>query len=223
MAKTKKHQASKKQQSNETRKQSSQSLQRKGEAERSRTDLAYGEQYAPGLSTPFAFMRRFGEEMDRLFGDFGFGRGLIAPAFDSGLDRLGALGSAMWAPQVEVFERDNKLVVRADLPGMTKDDVNVEIADGALVIRGERNSEREEEEEGYYRSERSYGSFYRRIPLPAGASAEAATADFRNGVLEIKMPTEQRAEQKSRQIEIRGGTENEDQPRAKAKAAGQTS
>jgi hypothetical protein len=66
-------------------------------------------------------------------------------------------------------ERDNELIIRADLPGMTKDDIKVDIADNAIAIRGERKSEREEDEEGYYRSERTYGSFYRGIPLPRGA------------------------------------------------------
>jgi HSP20 family protein len=104
---------------------------------------------------------------------------------------------------------------------MTKDDVKVEIADNAVVIRGERKSEREENEKGYYRSERSYGSFYRRIPLPRGVNAEEANADFRNGVLEITMAATHPAELKRQRIEIKGETEREQQPRARAKAAGQ--
>jgi HSP20 family protein len=205
MANTKRNQASKKQkqQSNRTKAQSSQSLQSATEGERLRTDISRREEYSPGLGTPFVFMRRFTEEMDRLLEGFGFG----------------AQVNAMWAPQVEVFERDNQLIVRADLPGMTKDNVNVDIIDDALVIRGERASEREENEQGFYRSERSYGSFYRRIPLPEGVNADNAKADFRNGVLEITIPAPQGAEQKRRQLEIRG--EDEEQPRAKAKAAGQ--
>jgi len=170
------------------------------------------------LGTPFTFMRRFSEEMDRLFEDFGFGRGLLAPGFERSLDTLAA---ATWAPQVEVLERGNQLTIRADLPGMTKNDIKVDVDDNSLVIRGERKSEREEDEEGYYRSERSYGSFYRRIPLPSGAKAEEATADFRNGVLEITMPTSQTSEEKRRQIEIKGESEREEQPRLKAKSAGQ--
>src|SRR6266516_5682722 len=71
-------------------------------------------------ATPFAFMKRFGEEMDRLFEDFGFGPGWITTAGRE-------FGPGVWAPQVEMLERDGNLVVRADLPGLTKDDVNVEI------------------------------------------------------------------------------------------------
>jgi HSP20 family protein len=170
------------------------------------------------LGTPFTFMRRFSEEMDRLFEDFGFGRGWLAPGFERSLDRLNTLASNAWAPQVEVMERDNQLVVRADLPGMSKDDVKVDLDDDSLVIRGERKSEREEDEEGYYRSERSYGSFYRRIPLASGVKAEEANADFRNGVLEITMPAPKRTEAKRRQIDIRGAGEP---AQAKAKGAGQ--
>jgi HSP20 family protein len=174
-----------------------------------------------GLSSPFGFLRRFGEEMDRLFEDFGFGRGSLAPTFASGLDRLNAIGNSMWSPQVEVIERDNQLLIRADLPGLTSDDIDVDISDDTLVIRGERRDESEEEVQGRYHTERSYGSFYRRIPLPTGIDVGEATADFHNGVLEIQLPAPQRQEQKQRRLEIREGkTAGYDQPRAKAKAAG---
>ena len=221
MANTKNNKGSKKRKSNENKPKSSQSLERTSGAESSRTGLSRREQFAPGTATPFTFMRRFSEEMDRLFEDFGFGRGLVAPTFESSLDRLGALGVEAWSPQVEVFERDKQLIVRADLPGMTREDINVDIEDGALIIRGERQNEREENDAGYYRSERSYGSVYRRIPLPQGVSAKDATADFRNGVLEIKMPVLQRADQQRRQLEIRSETQAAEQPQTRAKAAGQ--
>ena len=122
--------------------------------------------------SPFAFMRRFNEEMDRLFQDFSFGRAFPGSSFGREMGMFGEHGSSMWSPQVEVFERGGELVVRADLPGMQKDDVAVDITDNTLVIHGERRSEREEEDEGYYRTERSYGSFYRAIPLPEGVDAE---------------------------------------------------
>ena len=176
------------------------------------------ERETPWLGTPFTFMRRFSEEMDRLFEDFGLGHGWLAPGFERGLDQLESLRTGTWAPQVEVMERSNKLIVRADLPGMTKDDIEVELDDDSLVIRGERKTEREEDEEGYYRSERSYGSFYRRIPLPAGVRTEDASADFRDGVLEITMPVPKRTDQRRRQLQI---GEREEQPRTRAKGAGQ--
>ena len=167
--------------------------------------------------SPFGLMRRFNEEMDRLFQDFGFGHGSES-SFGGEMGMLGNRGLSMWAPQIEVFERKGELCVRADLPGMTKDDIDVEITDNTLVLRGERRSERDEqEEEGYYRTERSYGSFYRTIPLPEGVDGENAVANFRNGVLEITMPVPERAGR--RRLEIREG-ENE-QPRSQTKAAGQ--
>ena len=182
----------------------------------SETGIAPRDESSPARLTgsPFSFMRRFSEEMDRLFGDVSLGRGLA-----SGFGRLANLEDSMWSPQVEAFEREGKLIVRADLPGLTKDDVDVNITDDAITIRGERRQQREEKEEGYYRSERSYGSFYREIPLPSGINSEDANATFRDGVLEITLPAPAR-EPRSRRIEIGTGTEMEQQPRAKTKAAG---
>ena len=157
--------------------------------------------------SPFQMMRRFREEMDRLFEDFGFGRSLMPGLGRDLFSRLGDFGSqSMWSPQVEMFERDGKLVVRADLPGLNKDDVKVEVVDNALTISGERRSEHEEKREGYFRSERSYGSFFRQIPLPEGVNADNADATFNNGVLEIQMNA---PEKKSggRRLEIRDGNE----------------
>ena len=167
--------------------------------------------------SPFSLMRRFSEEMDRLFGDFGLG-GSLASGLGGEFGRLADLERSMWLPQVEAFEREGKLIVRADLPGLTKDDINVDITDDAIKISGERRQEKEENEEGYYRSERSYGSFYREIPLPSGANREEANATFRNGMLEITMPAPVR-QSSSRRIEIGEGSELEPR-RAMSKSAG---
>lgn len=104
--------------------------------------LTRREPFMPSFSTgsPFAFMRRFSEEMDRLFEDFGMGRGWLPSRFWR--DR--EAGQALWSPEIEVFERDNHLIVRADLPGLTKDDIKVECTDDALTIQGERRQEHEE-------------------------------------------------------------------------------
>ncbi|HZE72119.1 MAG TPA: Hsp20/alpha crystallin family protein [Pyrinomonadaceae bacterium] len=192
---------------------------RSAEDSRRETGLARREQSAslPTVS-PFSLMRRFSEEMDRLFGDFDFG-GHLASGFGRESGRLADLEVSMWLPQVEAFERDGKLIVRADLPGLTKDDIKVEITDDAIKIRGERRQEKEEDEEGYYRSERSYGSFYREIPLPSGVKHEEANASFSNGVLEITVPAPAR-QLRSRRIEIGEGPESEQQSKAMGKAAG---
>ena len=158
-------------------------------------------------STPFEFMRRFGEEMDKLFGDFDFGRGWLPPAIARG-------GPGLWAPQIEMFEQDEQLIVRADLPGLTSDDVNVEIDNDAITIEGERRSEQNENREGFYRTERSYGKFYRRLPLPDGVEAENADATFRDGVLEITMNAPKRTESKPRKVEISNASGAKAQRRA---------
>lgn len=181
--------------------------QKKQKEESRAIQKAPTEQSSVSLS-PYAFVRRFMDEMDRVAGDFGFGRGLLSSAEQ-------ALAGGMWAPQVEMFERHGQLVLRADLPGLSKDDVKVELDDNALTIEGERRAEHEEEGEGFYRSERSYGKFYRRLPLPEGVNTDNANATFRDGVLEITLPAPKRESRQTRKLEIRGEAE----PKSKAKAA----
>lgn len=159
-------------------------------------------------ATPYALMKRFGEEMERLFGDFNLGRDWLNPG-------AATRGVGMWSPQIEMFEREGQLVVHADLPGLTKDDVDVEIHDDAITIAGERRGGKEEKSQGFYRSERSYGKFYRRLPLPDGVSVKDATASFDNGVLEITMDAPKRTETKRRRVEIRDAKTAQ----AKSKAA----
>lgn len=157
----------------------------------------------------FDLFERFADEMDRVFEDFGFDRGSLAPRFGrSWLQspwRGAATESKAWAPQVEVFQRQNDLVVRADLPGLTRDDVKVDVTEDRIVIQGERKREREEEHEGVYRSERSYGSFYRAIPLPEGTITDQAKASFKDGVLEITMPAPPDEVRRGRRLEITEG------------------
>jgi HSP20 family protein len=150
-----------------------------------------------GLWNPLALIDRF---FDDFLGYGGLGRG---SSLSSGSRDLGrTTGQSLWYPQVEVRERDGKLVVCADLPGMRKEDVHVEIRDKALVLEGERQQESEQREEGFYRSERSYGRFHRTIPLPEGVNPEQAQANFKDGVLEITVPLPQRQSPQGRRIEI---------------------
>jgi HSP20 family protein len=162
--------------------------------------------------TPFGFVRRFAEDMERLFEDF---EGLYFPSLFTRefFPFRKEFALADWVPKIEVRQHNGQMTVRADLPGLTKDDVKVEITDESLTISGERKEEKEEKREGYYRSERSYGSFYRRIPLPQGVNGDKATATFNDGVLEITMPVTQ-SEPRGRRLEIKEAAET-----AKAKAA----
>jgi len=197
-----------------------------------RESPAYGTSSSGGGSNPFALMRRMMEDMDRLFSDFGFttpgmfgssllssgsspssGQRTLGSAPQRGgqsLERGGQRGGLqqqsfgnLWAPQVEVFERGNNLVVRADLPGMSRENVDVELDDDALIIRGERRNDVEDEDEGFYRSERSYGSFYRAIPLPEGIDSSACNATFKDGVLEVTLPKPPQQPSRSRRIDVR--------------------
>src|SRR5215469_1859327 len=121
---------------------------------------------------PFGLMKHFTREMDRWFGyDV-----TVAPAGE-------------WRPVIEVKQETGKLLVTAELPGVNKEDVKVHVADNALVVEGERKYEKTEKHEAYFHTERSYGRFSRAIPLPDGANAEKATAQFNNGVLNIAIPT----------------------------------
>ncbi len=93
-----------------------------------------------------------------------------------------------WDPQVDMYEQGEELVVKVELPGVAREDIDVEIENGDLVIKGERHSEHEVKEEHAYRMERSFGSFYRRLPLPEGVKEEDISATYTDGVLEIRTP-----------------------------------
>jgi HSP20 family protein len=128
-----------------------------------------------------------------LFDEFGF-----RPRF---FDR--ALPDTAWMPDVEIFQRDNRLIVRADLPGLKKDDVKVHVEENVLIIEGERKEESEVKKEGLYRSERTYGSFYRGLSLPEGVKADQIDASFKDGVLEITMPVEKAKVAKSIDVKVK--------------------
>jgi HSP20 family protein len=153
-------------------------------------------------ATPFRMLERFADEMDRVFDDFGFGRWRSRQPW-RGFGMLS--GEETWTPEVEIFHRNSELVIRADLPGLTKDDVKVDVTEDQVTIEGERQRQHEEEREGVYRSERSYGRFYRVISLPEGVIADQAKATFKDGVLEIAMPAPPEQARRGRRLEIAEG------------------
>lgn len=148
------------------------------------------------VAGPFEFMRRFGEGMDRAFGRLG-PWWLPSP--------LGLEMPVGWAPQIDVFKRDDDLVVRADVPGLDRKDLKVEVTNEAVVIQGERRQAHEEKRGSVYRSECSYGRFHRSVPLPPGVKAEEARATFKKGVLEVVMPAPDLAASRGRRVEIKEG------------------
>jgi HSP20 family protein len=134
----------------------------------------------------------FSREVDRLFDTF-FGQG--------------ERDARRWVPPMDLVESEKHFVLKADLPGLSEGDVAIEVEDGTLRISGERKAEREESERGWYRIERSFGSFSRSLSLPDGVDTDGIDASFRNGVLEVRIPKP--AERKPRRIEIgRGAGEN---------------
>src|SRR5215207_909202 len=105
-----------------------------------------------------------------------------------------------WVPPMDLVEAENHFVLKADLPGLSEGDVNIEVQDGSLTISGERKTERHEHERGFYRIERAFGSFNRSLTLPDGIDPDGIEASFSNGVLEVRIPKPE--ERKPRRIEI---------------------
>jgi HSP20 family protein len=133
-------------------------------------------------------------DVNRLFNSF----------FGSGAGSPGNGQTRRWVPPMDLVETDEHLVLRADLPGMSEEDVAIEARDGDLVISGERKSEHEEKGEGFYRIERAFGTFQRTLALPDGVDLDKVNASFDNGVLEVRIPKPE--ERKPRQIAIGGRT-----------------
>lgn len=122
------------------------------------------------------------EEMEHRFDEV-FGHSLLPSIW-----RRLPMERMAWAPAIDVFERGDKLVVKAEVPGMKEDDIHVSVEGDMLTVRGEKKTESEVKEEDYYRSERSYGSFFRSVALPSTVDASKIEADYENGVLEVTLP-----------------------------------
>jgi HSP20 family protein len=109
----------------------------------------------------------------------------------------------MFGPSTDVTETEKNVDVSVELPGMTEKDIDISLSSDAMTIRGEKKIEHEEERKGVYMSERSYGSFYRTIPLPAGVDADKADATFKNGVLTVSLPKTPEAQAKVKRIPVK--------------------
>jgi HSP20 family protein len=147
---------------------------------------------------PFAWMRQMQDQLDRTFSSIWSGGGT-----SSSWTPDNVFGPSDWSPAIDVFQRGNDLVIRADVPGLSKDDIAVDIADDQLTIRGDRRYDHEEERDGVFRSERSYGSFCRVVPLPQGAIPDSAKATFNNGVLEIVLQAPSFDVRRGRRVDIK--------------------
>ena len=139
---------------------------------------------------PFNEMVDLRNRMNRLFGDS------LLPAFEGRED----LSLSRWNPAVDIYEDDDAIVIKAELPGIDKDNITIDVKGRVLTLKGERNSENEVKEENFYRRERVYGKFERAFTLPAGIDPETVKADFKDGVLKIDLPKPE--EEKPKQITI---------------------
>lgn len=153
--------------------------------------------------SPFSMMGRLMDEMDRFFSG-------VAGEFPSSIRPFGGevgrgISAAGWSPEIETFQRNNQLVVRADLPGLRAEDVKVEVSGDELVISGERTEDKQETIGGQKYTERHYGSFERRFTLPEGCDPSNIDASFDNGVLEVCLAMPQREEPKTRKVQIKSG------------------
>jgi HSP20 family protein len=132
-------------------------------------------------------------EMNRLFNTF----------FDAPGEQQGA--APRWLPAMDLVETEDAFVLRADLPGLTENDVNLELENNVLTISGERKSEHEERREGYHRVERGYGRFARQLTLPEGVKPDGIEARFDNGVLEVRIPKPEERKPRKLNISVGGG------------------
>jgi len=139
--------------------------------------------------SPFTQMSTLWDEMNDLFEQHFGGRSLMRPL--SGMTR--------WAPSVDMYETDDEIVVKADVPGMSKEDLEVTVTEEAITISGETQAEEEVKGENYMRRERRYGKFTRRLPLPAAVHLDEAKAKFTDGILEVRVPKEAKPEEEAGQ------------------------
>lgn len=139
---------------------------------------------------PFRELRSLNDEMNRLFTGNLSGQ------------NSGEFARGSWSPSVDIYEDKDRLIVEAELPGMSRDDFELTVENNVLTLKGERKFEKKTEGDNYHRVERSYGSFTRQFTLPQTVTSDGATADFENGVLRVALP--RREETKARKIEIAG-------------------
>ena len=139
---------------------------------------------------PWREMETFQDRINRLFDD----------SFLPTLSLREDMGLKDWNPAVDIYEKDGKIVVKAELPGMEKKDIKVNLEDHVLTLEGERSEEKEEKKDNYYRKERSFGKFHRSFRLPEGIDAEKVDASFKDGVLKVEITKPE--EKKPKKIDV---------------------
>lgn len=147
---------------------------------------------------PFTDLGRWERDMERMFDDF-WGR-RMRPWWPERWSLPAVLEIS--PPAIDLYEEKDDIVVKAELPGMDKDNIEVNLTDHTLTIKGEKKKEEEVKEENYYKSERSYGSFVRTLELPRDVHTEKVKASFKNGVLEVRLPKTEEAKAKEIKVKV---------------------
>ena len=147
---------------------------------------------------PFMDLSRWERDMERMMEDF-FGR-RTRPWWPERWFRTE--GMELTTPAVDLYEEKDDIVVKAELPGIDKNNIEVNLTDHTLTIKGEKKKEEEVKEENYYRSERSYGSFLRTLELPKDVHADKVKASFKNGILEVRIPKTEEAKAKEIKVKV---------------------
>ena len=140
---------------------------------------------------PFRDMMTAQRDFDRLL------RGAFSPTFGEG-----EVSTRTWAPPVDIYENGDNLVLKAELPGLSPEDVEIRVQDNTLYLKGERKFEKEVEEQSYHRVERSYGTFTRTFSLPNSIDADKVAANYKDGVLTLTMPKKEEAKPKTIKINV---------------------
>lgn len=140
---------------------------------------------------PHRRFRPLYNNVDRFFNEFGWG---LQPAEE--------LNEGSWTPNVDIYETEQSYVLNAELPGLSKEEINIDVNDNTLTLKGEKKFEEKVEKENYVRVERSYGSFSRSFTLSDDVNAEAITASYNQGVLELTLPKKEEAKPKEIKVEI---------------------
>ena len=142
---------------------------------------------------PFRDLSAIQERMNQIFED----------ALARSRGREEGLRTGMWTPAVDIYENNDSVVVKAELPGVERDQISVEVKDGILTLRGERKFEKEVKEESYHRIDGSYGNFQRSFSLPVSVEPDKVTARFKDGVLEVILPKKEQARPKQIQVDVK--------------------
>jgi len=157
---------------------------------------------------PFRELDRLQNEVNRLFEGYNSNADVPAPARQNSGGGSGALMARAWAPVVDIAETQNEVVLRAELPGLKQEDIDIELTGDTLTLRGERKFENEERKDNFVRVERSYGRFQRSFTLGVPVQNDQVSATYRDGVLEIHLPKSEQTRPRKVQVSVSGNPEN---------------